>query len=189
MATGMSRRARWAGAIALAALVAGSLGCADSGATAAEPVVEVREDGTKVRYEKVKIRETTYKLEVADDPAKRLKGLSGRAAIPKTGGMIFVFKRPALQQFVMRDCLVDIDIIFVDRAGRITDLHAMKVEPPQGEDETDAQYERRLKRYSSRFPAQVVIELKGGTLAKLDPPLKRGDKLEVDVRRLGLTAK
>lgn len=166
----------------------GAAGCTDGGATAA-PVVETREDGTTVRYETVEIRGTTYKLEVADDDASRLKGLSGRASIPEAGGMIFVFRRPEPRFFVMRDCLVDIDIIFLDGAGRITEMHAMKVEEPRGEKESLAEYEGRLRKYSSRYPSQIVIELKGGTMAKMDPPLRRGDKLPVDVSRLARVAK
>lgn len=174
--------------LCLACLGTGMIGCTDGGATAA-PVVETTEDGKTIRFETVEIRGTTYKLEVADDDASRLKGLSGRASIPETGGMIFVFRRPELRFFVMRDCLVDIDIIFLDGAGRITEMHAMKVEEPRGEKESMAEYEGRLRKYSSRYPAQVVIELKGGTIAAMDPPLRRGDRLAVDVARMARVAK
>lgn len=69
----------------------------------------------------------------------------------------------------MRDCPIDIDIIFLDPSGRITAMHHMPAEPPRdpetepetGVPSTD-KYEQRLKRYPSRYPAQFVIELAGG---------------------------
>lgn len=118
-----------------------------------------------------------YELEVAATPDARYQGLSDRASIPDDGGMIFVF--PAHQvrvhEFVMRRCLVPIDIIFADVDGVVTATHAMGVEPYDTPDD-------ELKRYSSRTPAQFAIELKGGTLPSLG--LKPGDRLDLPLREL-----
>lgn len=114
----------------------------------------------------VEINGQTFHLELAADPETRQLGLGGRSEIADDGGMIFVFKNPIVLQFVMRDCLTDIDIIFLDGAGRITALHQMTVEEPEparrdGESDSvfyarRSVYEQRLKKYSSRFAAQFA---------------------------------
>ncbi|GMV24874.1 MAG: hypothetical protein AMXMBFR58_09050 [Phycisphaerae bacterium] len=133
----------------------------------------------------------TYVLEIAADRATRVKGMSGRDKIPEGTGMLFVFpdREVQVQEFVMRDCSIPIDIIFLDRSGRITAMHAMKVEEPRKPSEPKPAsplqrdpYEDRLKRYSSRYAAQFVIEIAGGELEKLK--LKDGDKVELDLEAL-----
>ena len=82
----------------------------------------------------------------------------------------------------MRDCSIDIDIIFLDSAGRITAMHHMPTEDPRTKDETQYQYETRLQRYSSRFNAQYAIELVGGMLENLD--LENGQQIKFDIEYL-----
>ncbi|MBK7404029.1 MAG: DUF192 domain-containing protein [Phycisphaerales bacterium] len=134
--------------------------------------------------ESVKLGDEMFHLELALTQDKRFQGLSGREHIEKDGGMLFVFPRPSVQAFVMRDCPVAIDIIFLDPSGRIVAMHQMKVEEPRREDEPKAtspgadKYEQRLVRYSSKFAAQFVIELAGGTLDRLH--LTEGDLVKLD---------
>lgn len=135
-----------------------------------------------------------FTLETAFDDPTRFRGLSGRTEIKPEGGMIFVFPdaKVQVQGFVMRDCPNPIDIIYLDRASRVTATHTMQPEPPRSEPEKVLQppfqgapdwakinpaYESRLKQYSSRFPAQYVIELKGETLKGLK--ISPGDKVEL----------
>lgn len=116
--------------------------------------------------------------------------------------MIFIFSYPMLMQFVMRDCPIPIDIIYVDAGGRITAMYNMKPEAPRGEGEkdlnplngTNSKYESRLRKYSSRFDSLIAIELKGGTL-NIDGSnpggieLKVGQKLDLDMQALRKLAK
>ncbi len=157
---------------------------------------EISEAGLPI--ERVKIGTREFRLEVAATPTSRYKGLSGRTEIADDGGMLFVFPRRQVRvhEFVMRDCLVPIDIIFLDPRERITAMYEMEVEPPRREDEPQTanpaqdRYFARLKRYSSVFPSQFVIELKGGTLKKLkeDPEvaklLRRGQKIDINTLKL-----
>ncbi len=145
--------------------------------------------------ESVKINGEWFQLELAIDNATRFKGLSGRTSIEADGGMLFVFPRASPQRFVMRDCFTDIDIIFLDPSGRITAMHHMPVEPPR-DPETEPmdparqiapKYEDRLTKYPSKFAAQFVIELAGGTLERLD--LSEGDKIDLDIDGLKARAK
>ncbi len=135
----------------------------------------------------MKLGSKSYVLEIVDDDAKRTLGMGGRTSIPDGTGMIFVFKNSISREFVMRDCVIPIDIIYLDGAQRITAIHTMTVEPPRNADESLAQYEKRLKKYSSRFGCQFVIEVAGGALKGLN--LKAGDKLEFDGEALKKRAK
>jgi len=136
-----------------------------------------------------------FTLELALDPQTRFKGLSGRSEIKPDGGMLFAFPKPLKLDFVMRDCPVPIDIIFVDGSGRITAMHKMTPEKERADDEKaidprtglNAKYEARLKKYPSKFDAQFVIELKGNTLDSLK--LKEAQKIELDWGSLKKQAK
>lgn len=127
----------------------------------------------------IKLAGKTYFLEIAADDDTRMLGLGGRTQIADDGGMIFAFpaSKVMVQSFVMRDCPIDIDIIYTDGAGRILSMHEMKTEVARGEGdfagESDQDYNDRLKRYSSRYPATFVIELKPGSIKSLG--LKEGD--------------
>jgi hypothetical protein len=112
----------------------------------------------------VRLGGVTHQLEVASHPASRARGLMGRTDVPATGGMLFVFPDDAPRQFWMRDCLVDIDVAFLDRQGRIVATHRMKVEPPRRPGESEEQYQGRLRAYPSLAPARFAIELRAGTL-------------------------
>ena len=166
-----SRRSRVLGGFAFALIAAFSAlfvfstrGCDESASAAVLPMT---------------ISGKKFYLEVSDDDAKRFKGLSDRMEIVPDGGMLFIFPRAASLNFVMRDCPIDIDIIFCDATGRVTAKHSMKSEPPRDPvtepkpakaGDSDA-YELRLRKYPSGAPAQFVIELRGGTLDSLNVPI------------------
>lgn len=144
-------------------------------------------------FERVVLDGQTYTLEVAADDDTRTKGLGMRESLPENGGMLFVFRRPARRHFIMRDCLIPIDIIFLDANGRVTAMHHMPIEEPRGEGEGTAgdwdprkaenrRYESRLARYTSGGAAQFVIEIMGGELETLD--LQKGQQIDLDVERL-----
>lgn len=154
-------------------------------------------------YADVEISGKKFTLEVVDTPETRFKGLSGRTEIKADGGMLFVFPKPEpTLDFVMRDCPIPIDIIYLDGSGRVVASHKMVPEPPRSEAEkvntppvpgapawsyTNASYEKRLKKYPSRFSSQFVIELKGDTLDTLK--VKPGDKVAFDAPALKAKAK
>ena len=127
------------------------------------------------RTQQVQLNGHDFQLELALDHAARHQGLSDRQEIAANGGMLFVFPMPSHLQFVMRRCFVPIDLIYLDPAGRVLALHRMKVEPYDTP-------ESRLTRYASPWPAQFVIELRGGTLDTLD--LKEGQQIALPLDHL-----
>ncbi len=137
--------------------------------------------------EKVVIGAETFKLEIAADPKSRIRGLMERTKIDDHGGMLFVFRNSMRRSFWMKNCLVDIDLVFLDRRGRIVTLHKMKVQPPRRKRESEGAYHRRLKSYPSRSRSQFAIELKAGSIDRLK--LKRDKKIELDFKKLTKLAK
>ncbi len=136
----------------------------------------------KIPKEMIVIGEETFKLEVAADEKSRAKGLMNREEIDDDGGMIFIYKRARVRSFWMKNCQVDIDLLYLDGRGRIVSMHKMKKEPSRGENESVVDYKRRLKRYPSRRPAQFIIELKAGSIHRLEP--KVGETIELDLPKL-----
>jgi uncharacterized membrane protein (UPF0127 family) len=148
-------------ALALAALAAPPLAQAQGGLPTREVVI----GGER------------FLLEVAADAPTQFRGLGGRTAIPRNGGMLFVNASPRPLAFVMRDCPIPIDVAYLDADGRVLNVHTMKPEPPRREGESVAAYEGRLPGYGSAGPAQYAIELAGGRFAELG--VGRGDRIEL----------
>jgi uncharacterized protein len=145
---------------ALALLIPWAGGCSDG-----EP------QATDDTHQAVTIKGETFNLELALDEDTRIQGLSDRAEIAPDGGMLFVFPDEQRRAFVMRRCLVPIDIAFLDAQGEVLWMHAMQVEPdPNAPD-------NRLKPYDSHHPAQFAIELRDGTLRRLG--LRQGDRIDL----------
>ena len=94
--------------------------------------------------------------------------------------MLFVFPEAAPRSFVMRRCLVPIDIAFLGPTGRVVATHEMQVEPydtPEGE----------LRRYSSGWPALAAVEFQAGTLREIG--LEPGQKLDLPLDDLKARAR
>ncbi|PTV94638.1 hypothetical protein C8J27_107170 [Rhodobacter aestuarii] len=95
-----------------------------------------------------------FSVEIADTDEKRAQGLMGRTQLKPGAGMLFVYPSPRPVAFWMHNTLIPLDMIFVDDAGRITNVHA-NARPL---DETPI---------PSRGPAQYVLEIGGGQAARL----------------------
>lgn len=125
--------------------------------------------------QRVEIKGETFTLELAMTPDARFQGLSGREEIAADGGMMFVFPAERELQFVMRDCLVPIDIIFLGPGGKVLAAHAMQVEPAHTP-------ENELKRYGSNGKSPVAIELAGGSIERLG--VEVGEVMDLPIREL-----
>jgi uncharacterized membrane protein (UPF0127 family) len=151
----------------------------------------------------VKIGGKTFFLEVAADDPTRMKGLGQRTQIAEDGGMLFVFPTPMRAEgggFVMRDCPIDIDIVYLDPTGRVINWHHMKAEAPRSPDGHEGKvgdldnepYESRLVRYKPEHDYQFAVELQGGMIAKLQSgnhPISKGQKLDLPLPDLKARAK
>ncbi len=134
----------------------------------------------KTPREEVVIGGETFRLELAVDEKSRNRGLGGRRKLDDDGGMLFVFPDTRRRSFWMKDCLIDIDLIYLDDRGRIVRCHEMKKEPPRGRDESMFDYERRLKLYASLRPVRFVIELRAGSIKRLKLEPRQTIALDLD---------
>ncbi len=123
-----------------------------------------------------------FHLKVSSSDATRQRGLGGVTDIPVDGGMIFVFPDADFRGFWMKDCVIDMDIVYLDPLGYVTAMHTMTKQPPKGADESQVAYEQRLVRYSSVSPAQYVIELRAGRAKELG--IKTSQKIALDAPAL-----
>jgi hypothetical protein len=94
--------------------------------------------------------------EVADTPARKQRGLSGRDALPEGHGMLFPYAEPGLHGFWMPDMRFDIDIVWI-REGRI-----VHVEP-----DVPHAVSGKLPVYRPAEPADLVLEVAAGTARRL----------------------
>jgi len=136
---------------------------------------------------RIEIKGEVFTLTVSADEASRSRGLGGVAEIPEHGGMLFAFRTAEPQGFWMRDCITDMDILYVDPQGFVVSAYTMVAEAPRADGESEQNYFARLKRYPSNKPAQFVIELKAGTIPRLG--IAPGTKVTLDTKALKELAK
>jgi hypothetical protein len=103
-----------------------------------------------------------FQVEIARDEASRARGLMDRRFMPADHGMLFEFEREAPEAFWMKDTYIPLDMIFISRAGVVTNIVA-NAEPLS---------ERAIP---SGPPCMAVLELNGGAAARIG--LKVGDRV------------
>ena len=69
-----------------------------------------------------KINDKTFKLDVAKTDEKKQIGLSKFKSLPQDRGMIFLFDKPSLYSFWMKDMKFAIDIIYI-RGDRVVTIY------------------------------------------------------------------
>jgi hypothetical protein len=102
-----------------------------------------------------------FSIELALSDAQMEQGLMFRRSMPANAGMLFDFKRPTNVTMWMKNTLIPLDMLFLDNGGRIIDIHERAV--PYSTDII-----------AGKAPARYVVELNGGTLARLG--IKPGDQ-------------
>ena len=120
--------------------------------------------------EVIEIGGEKFTLELAFTEEARRRGLMFRKELATDRGMIFIFARSHLSPFHMGNCLIDLDILFLDKDGTIVHITTMEA-PPPGE---------RSESYYSRSFYQYAVELPAGTAERLG--LKIGDKIQLTRR-------
>ncbi len=134
-----SRMARRSAALLAAAVVATALAAQPAAAACDPDRVELRGDWGPARF----------RVDLADTPEERARGLMFRESLPRMSGMLFVFPGERPRSFWMRNTLVSLDIIYFDATGTWVSVQAEAVPL----DETTL---------PSEGPAQYVLEINAG---------------------------
>jgi len=112
----------------------------------------------------LKISEQMLQVDLAILHEAQEMGLSGRKSLNEKQGMLFVFYKPEIRNFWMKDMLFPIDIIWIGEDLRV--VYIKKNASPDSFPEI----------FTSDFPAQYVLEVSAGFSEKNN--LKVGDKME-----------
>ncbi|MBU2592038.1 MAG: DUF192 domain-containing protein [Patescibacteria group bacterium] len=108
-------------------------------------------------------KKVSFSVEVADDAAKRAKGLMFRDKLPKDEGMIFVFQDQKDRVFWMKNTKISLDMIFINRDGEIVGL--LKSTRPES-----------ARPLSVGADSSYVLEINAGLVDKYD--IKEGDLIK-----------
>lgn len=98
----------------------------------------------------IKIRDITFRVELADTPEKKIQGLSGKASLSENNGMLFLFEKADIYSFWMKDMRFPIDIIWIDENFKIVGI--VKNINPNSFPQT----------FQPQTPIQYVLEVNAG---------------------------
>ncbi|WP_156901181.1 DUF192 domain-containing protein [Nisaea denitrificans] len=109
--------------------------------------------------------EHVFTVEVADTPETRASGLMFRKELADDAGMLFIYPGKQKISMWMKNTLISLDMLFLDRDGMI--LHISERTTPLS-----------TQVISSRFRVKAVLEVVAGTVERLG--LRAGDRVEHD---------
>jgi len=73
----------------------------------------------------LRVGNQTLQAEIADTPESMERGLMFRDHLPDSQAMLFVFAAPQQVSFWMRNTSIPLDVAYLDRDGRILEIHQM----------------------------------------------------------------
>lgn len=91
----------------------------------------------------------TVDVEVVDTLAEQEYGLMNRTSLGQYDGMLFVFASDRELSFWMKDTLIPLDMVFVNRSGAIVDINKNAI--PMSENV-----------FTAKSPCEYVVEVNGG---------------------------
>lgn len=122
----------------------------------------------------ITLNKTKYNFEIAKTISQKSLGLSGRTSLCKNCGMIFVYQREGNYPFWMKNTLIPLDMIWLDKTGKIVSYHNAQPEPNVPL--------TKLKSYINSTPAQYILEINSLDFDKLN--LKVGDIIKLPYGQL-----
>ncbi len=117
----------------------------------------------------LQIKNKTYNLEIARSLNQKSQGLSNRTSLCSNCGMIFVYQSESYYPFWMKDTLIPLDMIWLDKEGRVVTIHTATPQPDTSLPD--------LKLYQNSKPARYIIELNAGESDNIG--LRVGDRVNL----------
>lgn len=93
-----------------------------------------------------------YAVEIPRTPEARQRGMMFRSKVPPRTGMLFVFETTGRYPFWMKNCLISLDLIWLDESKRIVAI--LPEAPPCKADPCPI--------YQFDVPSRYVLEIAGG---------------------------
>ena len=124
----------------------------------------------QAKYNELTINETKLKVEIADTPEKRSKGLGGRESLAQDQGMLFIFQKADKHSFWMKGLKFPLDFIWI-KGDSVVDI-IINAQPP-----TSNQREEDLLIYLSEEEVDKVLEVNAGVAERLK--IKAGDTIKL----------
>jgi uncharacterized membrane protein (UPF0127 family) len=109
------------------------------------------------------INNKTYTVDVAKTEPEKNKGLSGRKYLAPNSGMLFVFEKPGVYPFWMKDTLIPLDIIYINN-NKVVEITTLQ---PQSSG--------NIPRYTPQNKADYVLELNANSGVKV------GDNVNISI--------
>jgi uncharacterized membrane protein (UPF0127 family) len=103
-----------------------------------------------------------FTVELATTPEQMAQGLMFRQSLAPDAGMLFDFVTPSMATMWMKNTLIPLDMLFVDAKGQTVNIHERAVPGS-------------LETIAAAAPVRAVIELNGGTAARLG--IRPGDRV------------
>jgi hypothetical protein len=106
-----------------------------------------------------------FEVEVAKSKKEKRTGLMGKETLAENKGMIFLYSKPGIHSFWMKNTLVPLDIIWLDKNQHVIYIKH-NAQPCENGD---------CPSFGPDRPAKYVLEIQGGEAEKIG--LEKGDKL------------
>jgi uncharacterized membrane protein (UPF0127 family) len=104
-------------------------------------------------------------VEIADNTPLRTRGLMWRSELPEGTGMLFIFPNEVVQSFWMRNTLIPLDMVFIDKHLRVVGV-VQSAEP------------QTLTSRTVGKPSLYVLEVPGGWASKFG--VRAGSTVELE---------
>jgi len=102
------------------------------------------------------IKNDCFFLEIANTPSERERGLMNRTELREDAGMLFVFEKEDEYKFWMKNTLIPLDMIWMDKEGKIVYIKE-NAEPCKADP---------CESFGPVGKAKYVLEINGGLVKK-----------------------
>lgn len=102
-------------------------------------------------------QEYCFLVEIAETPEELQRGLMFRESLPENRGMLFIFPKEGVYSFWMKNTLIPLDIIWLDKEGKVVFI-SEKTSPCQSDP---------CQIINPKVPAKYVLEVNSGLAQKI----------------------